>query len=121
MPFIARLVRQAKLAKNNGIERFHRVGNYASYCRLVASERWSNGKKKGTGNRKCGNKYLSWAYTEAAHFAIRFDDRARRFYDRKRAQRNGIVAVRAVAHKLARACYFILRDGVPYHSANLFG
>lgn len=109
------------LLESGPIERFHRVGNYASYCRLVASERWSNGKMKGTGNRKCGNKYLSWAYTEAAHFAIRFDDRARRFYDRKRAQRNGIVAVRAVAHKLARACYFILRDGVPYQSAKLFG
>jgi len=102
------------------IERFARVGQYASYCRLVASERWSNGKKKGEGNRKNGNKYLSWAYSEAAHFAVRFDDRARRFYDRKKAQRNGIVAIRAVAHKIARACYFILRDQVPYDADRLF-
>lgn len=102
------------------IERFAQVGNYASYCRLVASERWSNGKKKGEGNRKCGNRYLSWAYSEAAHFAVRFDERARRFYDRKRAQRNGIVAIRAVAHKLSRACYFILRDQVPYDGNKLF-
>ncbi len=106
--------------ETGSIERFARVGQYSSYCRLVKSERRSNAKKKGEGNRKCGNKYLSWAYSEAAHFAVRYDDRARRFYDRKKAQRNGIVAIRAVAHKLARACYFILRDQVEYRSDKVF-
>lgn len=102
------------------ISRFHRVGHYSSYCRLVKSERRSNGKKKGEGNRRSGNKYLSWAYHEAAHFAVRYDDRARRFYDRKKAQRNGIVAIRAVAHKLARACYFVMRDQTPYRVEKCF-
>ena len=40
------------------IERFDSVGDYASYCRMVESVRLSNGKKKGHGNRKCGNRYL---------------------------------------------------------------
>ena len=102
------------------IERFGRVGQYSSYCRLVKSERRSNDKKKGEGNRKSGNRYLSWAYSEAAHFAVRHDRRARRFYDRKRAQRNGMVAIRAVAHKLARACYYVLRDRVLYRSDKVF-
>ncbi len=60
------------------IDRFASVGNYASYCRLVRSQRRSNNKKKGEGNRKNGNPYLSWAYSEAAAFALRFQPRRRR-------------------------------------------
>jgi transposase len=103
------------------IARFRRVGNYTSYCRLVSTERRSNYKKKGEGNRKCGNKYLSWAFSEAAHFAVRHNPQARRFYDRKRTQRNAMVAIRALAHKLARASYFVMRDRVPFDSTMLFG
>jgi len=45
----------------------------------------SNGKKKGKGNAKAGNKYLSWAYSEAAHFAIRFQPEAKRFFEHKKS------------------------------------
>jgi hypothetical protein len=38
---------------------------------MAKSKRLSNGKKKGTGNRKSGNKYLAWAYIEAATFGKR--------------------------------------------------
>jgi transposase len=103
------------------IRRFSRVGHYSSYCRCVDSKRLSNAKVKGQGNRKCGNRYLAWAFSEAAHFAVRYDENARRFFDRKAAQRNKMVAIRAVAHKLARAAYFMMRDGVAYDSARLFG
>jgi len=51
------------------IARFAGIGDYASYCRMVKSERLSNDKKKGAGNRKCGNKYLAWAYIEATYSA----------------------------------------------------
>lgn len=102
------------------ITRFQQVGNYSSYCRLVNSSKTSNGKYKGKGNTKNGNKYLSWAYSEAAHYAVRYDDNAKRFYQRKKQKTNGIIAIRAVAHKLARASYYILRDKVPYRSELLF-
>ncbi len=55
------------------IKRFASAGDYASYCRTVDSQRLSNGHKKGENNAKCGNKYLAWAYVEAANFARRFD------------------------------------------------
>jgi len=58
---------------------------------------------------------------EAANFAIRFDDQIRRFYQRKQAKTNGILAKKAIAHKLARACYYILRDDVPFDVAKAFG
>jgi len=102
------------------IKRFAKVGQYASYCRCVSSSRWSNAKKKGEGNRKNGNKYLSWAYVEAAHFGARYNERIRRFYQRKKAQTNFIVAVKATAHKLARACYYVMRDQVPFNVERAF-
>lgn len=103
------------------IGRFKSVGNYSSYCRVVESRRESNERKKGEGNKKCGNRYLAWAFSEAAHFAVRYNERARRFFDRKATRRNRMVAIRAVAHKLARAAYFVQRDRVPFDAAKLFG
>jgi transposase len=102
------------------IGRFAQVGNFTSYCRCVGSEKLSNGKKKGQGNSKNGNKYLAWAFVEAANFAIRFNEQAKRFYQRKAAKRNRVVALKAVAHKLARASYYVMRDQVPFDSAKLF-
>ena len=65
------------------ISRFAKVGNYSSYCRCVSSIRKSNDKKKGEGNRKNGNKYLSWAYVEAANFSRRYSEDAQKYYQRK--------------------------------------
>jgi transposase len=83
------------------IERFAQVGDFASYARCVDSARYSNGKKKGEGNRKNGNRYLAWAFVEAAHFALRYNAAAKRFYARKKAKTNAVVATKALAHKLA--------------------
>jgi hypothetical protein len=57
---------------------------------------------------------------EAANFAVRNNARVRRFYQRKQAKTNGVVAIKAVAHKLARACYYILRDQVPFDVGKAF-
>jgi len=99
------------LLETGSIERFADVGNYASYCRCVSSRHESNGKKKGEGNTKNGNRYLAWAYVEAANFAVRYCEPARKFYQRKKAKRNAVVAIKAVAHKLARACFHMLKTG----------
>jgi transposase len=96
------------------IERFEKVGCFASYARCVESKRVSNGKKKGSNNGKNGNKYLSWAFVEAAHSAIRYNERIRRFFQRKKAKRNATLAIKAVAHKLARATYHVLKDQTPF-------
>jgi len=72
------------MLETGDIRHFASVGNYASYCRCVKSIRMSNGKKKGRGNAKADNKYLSWAFSEAAHFAIRFEPATKRFYEHKK-------------------------------------
>jgi transposase len=109
------------MLETGDIHRFPSVGDYSSYCRLVKTERLSNGKKKGAGNAKAGNKYLSWAFSEAAHFCVRYEPAAKRFYERKRKKTNGIVAIRATAHKLARASYYMLKDQAPFDAKRLFG
>ena len=101
------------------ISRFPGVGDFASYCRLVGTDRRSDGKSKGKGNRKNGNPYLSWAFSEAAHFAEQ-RPAAKRFTQRKRSSRNGIVANRALAHKLARAAFYVMRDKVDFDPDRLF-
>ena len=102
------------LLETGPVERFGQVGQYASYSRCVGSAYLSNGKRKGHGNTKSGNKYLAWAYVEAANFAVRYNPTIKRYYQRKRAKTNGIVAIKTVAHKLARACYWMLREGTEF-------
>ena len=72
------------------------MGNFASYCRCVGSQKISNGKRKGRGNTKNGNKYLGWAFVEAANYAIRFNSKIKSFYQRKKSKTNGIVAIKAM-------------------------
>jgi len=109
------------MLETGDISRFSKVGNYSSYCRCVDSKRLSNGKKKGVGNVKSGNKYLSWSYMESANFAIRYNERAKRFYQRKLSKTKRVVALKAVAHKLARACYYVMRDQVDFDEVKAFG
>ena len=108
------------LLETGDINRFESPGNYASYARCVGSKKLSNGKKKGAGNKKNGNKYLAWAFVEAANFAIRYNPKVNRYYQRKKAKTKGVVAVKAVAHKLARAVYHILKDEVPFDVERAF-
>jgi len=102
------------------IARFATVGDFSSYCRCVRSVHESNNKKKGEGNTKNGNEYLSWAFVEAAHSALRCCPQAKRFYERKKRQRNATVASKALAHKLARACFHILSTGKPFEVQRCF-
>jgi transposase len=87
------------------VARFGAVGNCASYCRCVGSERLSNGKRKGRGNTKKRQQPFGVAYMEAANFAVRYNAAIERYYQGKRAKTNAIVAIKTVPHKLVRACY----------------
>src|SRR4026209_2849080 len=66
------------------------------------------------------NKYLAWAFVEAANFAIRFNSRIKSFYQKKKSKSHKIVAIKAVAHKLCRACYYIMKDQVVFDVTKAF-
>jgi transposase len=102
------------------IGRFPTDGDFASYCRAVDSRRLSNGKQKGQNNPKCGNKYLSWAFVEAANFAKRYDGSCRRWYDRKRAKTNPVLATKALACKLAKVAWHLMTHQSHYDEQRLF-
>jgi transposase len=114
IPGVGKILALTIMLETGSIERFAKVGNYASYCRKVSSRWTSNGKTKGRGNDKNGNKYLAWAFSEAAELARRFDPQARADYQRKRQKTQTQVAHGALAHKRVRAAYYVIRDQVPF-------
>ncbi|MGF6766210.1 transposase [Paraburkholderia sp. GAS33] len=120
VPGIGQTLATVILLEVGPIERFASPGNFASYARCVDSQHTSNSKKKGEGNTKNGNQYLSWAFVEAANFAQRYCAEARRFYERKKAKTNPVVARKALAHKLARACLHILKERKPFDVTRCF-
>jgi transposase len=101
--------------------RFQKDGNYLSYCRCVDSKSLSNGKKKGENNRKSGNKYLCWAYVEAANFSKRYCPYAHVYYKHKlKESKLPVLAAKALGSKIARASYHILTTDEPYNPEKLF-
>lgn len=120
IPGIGEVLSTVIMLETGPIERFSSAGNYASYARCVGSGRFSNTKKKGEGNRKNGNTYLAWAFVEAAHYALRYNEAAKRFYERKRARGNTALATKALAHKLARACYHMLKGQTAFDEKRCF-
>jgi len=121
IPGVGKILALTIMLETGPINRFKKVGNYASYCRKVSSKWTSNDKSKGKGNKKNGNKYLAWAFSEAAEIARRYNQKARDYYNRKLQKSNFMVAHNALSHKLARAAYYIMKDGVPFIPEKLFG
>ena len=121
LPGVGKILAFTIMLETGPISRFETVGDYVSYCRKVPSQWISNGKWKGSGNRKNGNKYLSWAYAEASEFARRLYSEPRAYYNRKMQKTNAAVAHSALSNKLARAAYYVMRDQVPFRPEKLFG
>jgi transposase len=121
IPGVGQILALTIMLETGPIGRFPSAGDYASYCRKVPASWTSNGKKKGSANKKNGNKYLAWAFSEASALGIRFDETIRAYYNRKAAKTNFMTARSALAHKICRAAYYIMRDRVPFDKRRLFG
>lgn len=112
--------------ESEGISRFETAKHYASYCRLVPSvAQSSDTTKKGKGGKQ-GNRYLKWAFTQAASIAVRYYPTCRKFREKHARRRNNckaknMVANCILAHKLAVATFHVLKDGVPFQMQKLFG
>lgn len=96
------------------IARFKTVQQFASYCRLVKCAHESNNKKKGTGGAKMGNVHLKWAFSEAAVCFVRHNPSARKLVDHLTKMHGKGKALAILAHKLARAVYYMLKTNVPF-------
>jgi hypothetical protein len=123
IPGIGEVLNLVILLETGPIERFAGAGNYVSYCRGVRAEKLSNQRKKDENNRQCGNKYLAWAWLEAANFALRYRPESKRWYQRKLQRCGGktVLALKAVAAKLAKAAYYMLKNQEAFKMKPVFG
>jgi transposase len=121
LPGVGKILGMTITLEVGDIKRFAEPGNFASYCRAVEAKRMSNSKKKGENNSKCGNKYLAWAFVEAANFARRYDEQCRKWFDKKAARTSNIIATKALACKLAKAAWYLMADNADYDSKRMFG
>ena len=121
LPGVGKILGMTISMEVGDIKRFASAGDFASYCRTVEAQCTSNHKKKGENNSKCGNKYLAWAFVEGANFARRYDPQCRRWFERKAAKTNSIVATKALACKLAKAAWYLMSQDTDYDWQRMFG
>jgi transposase len=121
LPGVGVILALTIMLETGDIGRFQHVGDYTSYCRCVRATHSSNGKKKAHNNAKNGNAYLAWAFVEAVHHAIRTCPKAKSFYDKKRAQRNGALATKALAAKWSKAAYYMMKRQEKFDLTRVFG
>jgi transposase len=90
------------------IGRFDTRQQFCSYARLCGAVQESAGQRAGLGNRKAGNAWLKWAFSEAAVLSAQKDERVGRLLERLTAKLGKPKALSALAHKLGRAFYHML-------------
>jgi transposase len=120
IPGIGRILGMTITLEVGDIKRFKTDGDFASYCRVVDAKRLSNGKRKADNNQKCGSKYLSFSFVEGANFARRYCEHCRRWYDRKAAKTNKVLATKALACKLAKAAWHVMAEQTDYDEKRMF-
>jgi transposase len=121
LPGVGKILGMTITMEVGDIKRFTEPGHFASYCRTVEAKRMSNRKQKGENNSKCGNKYLAWAFVEAANFARRHDEQCRKWFDRKAAKTSNVIATKALACKLAKAAWYLMAEATDYDPKRMFG
>jgi transposase len=109
VPGVGKILRLVLLYERHTIDRFPRVQDFVSYCRLVKCAKASAGKRYGTAGTKRGNAYLKWAFSDAAVLFPRRNPEGQRYFARLEKKHGKGKALTVLAHKLARAVYDMLR------------
>jgi transposase len=90
------------------IDRFDTRQQFCSYARLCGAVQTSDNKRVGAGNKKAGNAWLKWAFSEAAVLSAQKDERIGALLQRLASRLGKAKAYSALAHKLGRAFYHML-------------
>ena len=110
IPGVGKIIALNLLYEIEDINRFPRVQDFASYCRLVKCAKESNGKKYGTAGKKIGNAHLRWAFSEAAQLFLKGNEQGQRYLQKITSKHGKGKALSILAHKLGRAVYFMLKN-----------
>src|SRR5262245_17207807 len=114
IPGIGKILRLVLLYEIHQIDRFPRVQDFASDCRLVKCSQESGGKRLGTSGKKIGNAHLKWAFSEAATLFLRNNPPGQKLLARLEKKHDQGRALSILAHKLGRAVYFMLKRQVAF-------
>jgi transposase len=120
VPGIGTILALGLLYEIHDIHRFPRVQDFVSYCRLVKCAKQSDGKHYGYSGTKIGNAHLKWAFSEAAVLGLRKNPVAQRYVARLAHKHGKGKALTILAHKLARAVYYMLHRGQAFEVTKFF-
>jgi transposase len=120
VPGIGKILSRVLRYEIHDINRFPTVQDFVSYCRLVKCAKESAGKRVGTAGKKNGNAHLKWAFSEAAALFLRDHPPAQKYLARLEKKHDKGKALTVLAHKLARAVYYMLKRRVAFDKAQFF-
>jgi transposase len=109
VPGIGNILALVRLYDIHDIDRFPRVQDFVSYCRLVKCAKESAGKRYGSSGNKIGNAYLKWAFSEAAVLFLRNHEAGQKYLARLETKHGTGKALTLLAHQRARAVYYLLK------------
>jgi transposase len=109
VPGIGELLSLVLLDEIQDIQRFPRVQDSVSSCRLVQCAKASAGKRSGTSGAKIGHASLKGAFAEAAVVFLRNHPHGQKSLARLEQKHGTGKALTGRAHKLARAVYSMLQ------------
>ena len=104
------------LSEIDGIEHFKNSNTLVSYAGLIPRDKSSGQKlRKGRLKTEC-NEFLKWAMLEAVFPAIRKDRGLRDYYFEVKKRKNASAARIAVARRLLKTIYHVLKEQRPYYA-----
>jgi transposase len=109
VPGIGKILSLVLLYDIHDLDRFPRVQDFASYCRLIKCAKAAGGKRLGTSGNKIGNAHLKWAFSEAAPLFLRGNEPGQKYLAKLENKHGKGKALSILAHTLARAVYFMLK------------
>ena len=114
-PGIGEIISLTILYEIERIERFPTAQKFSSYCRVVKTQRESNGKRTDNKNQKIGNPYLKWAMSQAAIYSIKLSPEIKKYYNglsRKMGKKKARAVLR---HRIAVAVFYTLKNKEPFN------
>ena len=120
VPGIGKILSLVLLYEIHDINRFPTVQEFVSYGRLVTCAKESAGKRLGTAGTKIGHAHLKWAFSEAAVLFLRDHPPAQKDLARLEKKHDKGKALTVLAHKLARAVYYMLKRPVVFDKEQFF-
>jgi transposase len=119
VPGIGKILSLVLLYEIHDIDRFPRVQDFVSYGRLVKCAKESAGKRLGPSGKKIGNAHLKWAFSEATALFLRNNEPGQKYLTRLEKKHDKGKALTILAHKLARAVYYMLKRKTAF-DVNIF-